>query len=573
MLIYDQTCAAEKRRRRKRGTFPDPPRRVLINEKVCEGCGDCSAKSNCLSVIPTETAFGRKRAIDQSSCNKDYSCVKGFCPSFVSVYGATPRRSHPNAPGAGPVAAPDAAIPAPALPSPTADRPWGILVTGVGGTGVITIGALLGMAAHIEGKGVSVLDMTGLAQKGGAVMSHVRIAPEPEDLHAARLAAGEADAVIGCDLVVAASDDALGKMASERTRAVINAHETATAGVIADRDLEFPGQALQDVIRNTVADDGFDVLDATALATRLMGDSIATNMFMLGYAWQKGLVPLQLASLERAIELNGVAVRASHEAFAWGRRAAVDLDTVAKAAFPAEPVPLKKPYAETLDEIVAARVTELTAYQNAAYAARYEKLVRAVETAEKAKTPGQTGLAVAVARAYFKLLAYKDEYEVARLYSAPEFRRQLRNTFEDGKYRMTAHLAPPLLARRDPATGELQKQEFGPWIFTAFRLLARLKGLRGTRLDVFGRTAERRMERQLIADYEATMRDVIDGLAPDTHDLAVEIAAVPDAIRGFGHIKERAVEAARDHEARLKRLFRDPAARRAARESAKAAAE
>ncbi len=552
VLIYEQTCAAEKRRRRKRGLMDDPPRRVFINERVCEGCGDCSVQSNCISVLPKETEFGRKRAIDQSNCNKDYSCVKGFCPSFVSVYGAAPRKSR----AVGPKSMPDGEIPLPKIPKSV--NPRGILVTGIGGTGVITIGQLLGVAAHIEGKGVSVLDMTGLAQKNGAVMSHVRIADRPEEIYASRVAAGEADAVIGCDVVVAASPDAIRTMKAGATKAVINGYEQMTAAFIQNRDLKFPNAALQAAIGDAVGPEGMHVVDATRIATALMGDAIAGNMFMLGFAFQKGLIPLQLASIEKAIELNAVSVRMNKEAFAWGRRAAHDLEAVAKIAFPAEPVPLARPPAKSLADVIALRVKDLTAYQNRKYAERYERLVGEVRRVEGEKGKGKTGLAEAVARNLYKLMAYKDEYEVARLFTDGTFQRQLREQFQ-GDYAMKFHLAPPLLAPRDPVTGHLRKMTFGPWMMPAFRLLAKMKVLRGTALDVFGRTAERKMERKLVDEYEATVKTLLNSLSPDNHALAVEIASVPDAIRGFGHIKKKSVEDAKSKEATLLKAWHDPA--------------
>ncbi|MCW5770758.1 MAG: indolepyruvate ferredoxin oxidoreductase family protein, partial [Rhodospirillaceae bacterium] len=565
LLIYEQTCAAEKRRRRKRGLMVDPPRRVFINERVCEGCGDCSVQSNCISVTPKETEFGRKRAIDQSNCNKDYSCVKGFCPSFVSVYGAVPRKAKA---ASGPKAAPDGAIPLPAIPSSA--KPFDILVTGIGGTGVITIGQILGMAAHIAGKGVTILDMTGLAQKNGAVMSHVRIADHPEAIHAVRIAAGEADAILGCDVVVAASPEALRTMRPDRTRAVVNAYEQVTAAFIRNRDLDFPGARLRDTVAEAVGPGNLDVVDASKLATALMGDAIGANMFMLGYAFQKGLVPLSLESIEKAIELNAVAVRMNKESFAWGRRAAVDLPAVAKIAFPAEPVPLARPAAKSLADIIALRTKDLTAYQNRSYAERYERLVGEVRRVEAEKAKGRSGLAEAVARNLYKLMAYKDEYEVARLFTDGAFQRQLRDAFQ-GSYKMKFHLAPPLLAPRDPANGHLQKMTFGAWMMPAFRLLASLKGLRGSWLDPFGKSAERKMERKLIGEYEATLRTLLNALTADNHALAVEIASIPDAIRGYGHIKEKSIEEAKAKEATLLKAWHDPT--KAAMWNAKAAAE
>ncbi|MBM3533103.1 MAG: indolepyruvate ferredoxin oxidoreductase family protein [Alphaproteobacteria bacterium] len=544
-LIYDQTCAAEKRRRRKRGTLPDPDRRVIINELVCEGCGDCGVKSNCVSVVPVETEFGRKRAIDQSSCNKDFSCVNGFCPSFVSVEGGKLKKRR----GRG-------EQPFPVLPEPTLppiDEPFGILVTGIGGTGVVTIGALLGMAAHIDEKGVSVLDMTGLAQKGGAVISHVRIAKRPEDIHAVRIAAGGALTVIGCDLVVTGGFDSVAKIEAGKTKVVVNSHETLTGDFSKKPDMAFPGQAFMATLQEAAGQGGVDALEASRIATALLGDSIAVNLFMLGYAWQKGYVPLGREAIERAIELNAVAVEFNKQAFLWGRRAAYDLGLVLKAAG------LEKPEAAaptaTLDEMIAKRVAFLTGYQDAAYARRYEALVRRVAEAERSCAPGHDELARAVARFYFKLLAYKDEYEVARLYADGSFERQLAGTFESYD-RLKFHLAPPMIAERDPISGHLKKKTFGSWTQPAFRVLAKMKGLRGTRFDIFGRTEERRMERQLIADYETTIEELLRRLAPPRHATAVEIASIPEKIRGFGHVKEKSIAEAKAREADLlARLF------------------
>jgi indolepyruvate ferredoxin oxidoreductase len=565
VLIYDQTCATEKRRRRKRGLMADPPKRVLINEQVCEACGDCSRKSNCLSVVPVETEYGRKRQIDQSSCNKDFSCVKGFCPSFVTVHGGALRK--PAATGRDEGSEAWAALPAPVLPA--LDRPYGILVTGVGGTGIVTIGALVGMAAHLEGKGCTVLDQAGLAQKGGPVTTHIRIAPAPEDIHAVRIAAGGANAVLGCDVVVAAGGDALSKMAAGTTRAVVNATDTITADFTRDRDFKVPVRDLLRDVEGQVGAGGLDVVDAARLATGLLGDSIATNPFMLGYAWQRGLVPLSEESLLRAIELNGVAVEMNKRAFLWGRRAAVAPAEVEAAAGAtgagAEAAPEHRRLSAGLDEAIARRVAHLTEYQDAAYAARYRHLVDWVRTVEGQKARGRSGLAEAVAKSYHRLLAYKDEYEVARLYTDGTFLRQLRATFE-GDYRLEFHLAPPLLAERAPETGEPRKKTYGPWMLRAFAALARLKRLRGTRLDPFGWTEERRMERRLIGEYERTVAELLDGLDGHRHALAVEIASIPEDMRGYGHVKEANVKAAKEREARLLAEFRafTPAPRLAA---------
>ncbi len=561
VLVYDQTCAAEKRRRRKRGTFPDPARRVMINEAVCEGCGDCSVKSNCLSVVPVETEFGRKRAIDQSSCNKDFSCLNGFCPSFVTVEGGSLRKPDTTTPVGADAAFDDIELPEPTLPS--VDDPYGILITGVGGTGVVTIGALLGMAAHIEGKGVSVLDMTGLAQKGGAVISHVRIGMSPEELHAVRIAAGSANLVLGCDLVVAAGVDALAKMQPGLTHAVINSHETVTGDFTRDPDFSLNADEMRQTIRVAVGETAADFVAGTRYATALLGDSIATNLFMLGYAWQKGLMPISRAAIEQAIDLNAVAVDFNKSAFVWGRRAAVDEARVARASEPVTPLRLKAPdIATTLEELVERRIRFLTEYQNEAYARRYKDLVVRVQKAEADRAKGREGLTGAVARYYFKLLAYKDEYEVARLFTDGGFARKLHDQFE-GDYKLKFHMAPPLFARRDPDTGELIKQEFGPWMMTAFRILADLKFLRGTAFDVFGYSAERKQERELIADYEATLEEICCGLSSQNHDLAVAIASIPEHIRGYGHVKEEHLEKAEAEKQALLRAFRDPNAPRA----------
>jgi len=559
-IIYDQTCAAEKRRRRKRKLYPDPPKRVVINEAVCEGCGDCGVQSNCLSVIPVETEYGRKRAIDQSSCNKDFSCVKGFCPSFVTVHGGKLRKRKAAGRDAGDGFA---ALPEPALPS--VGEPYGILITGVGGTGVVTIGALLGMAAHLEGKGCSALDMTGLAQKGGAVFTHVRIAEKPEDIHAVRIAAGGARLLLGCDIVVAASFDGLAKIQQGKTTAVINAHETVTGEFTRKPDLEFPGRRLRDLIADAAGRDRTDFVDGTHIATTLCGDSIATNLFMLGYAYQKGLVPVSGAAIEQAIELNATAVEANKQAFIWGRRAAHDRAAVEQLVAQASPEPESHRVATTLEEIVAKRVAYLTAYQDAAYAERYRALVERVRDAERERTPGRSGLAEAVAHYYHKLLAYKDEYEVARLYSDGTFLKAVAAQFE-GDYRLEFNLAPPLAAARDPDTGHLKKRAFGPWMMRAFRLLAGLRHLRGTRLDIFGHSAERKLERQLIADYERIVDELLTGLDHTNHDLAVQIAQIPEQIRGYGHVKQAHLEKARAHEAELLATFRAPAPRRDAAE-------
>ncbi len=546
VLLYDQTCAAEKRRRRKRGKFPDPAKRVVINELVCEGCGDCGVKSNCVSVTPVETEFGRKRTIDQSSCNKDFSCVNGFCPSFVTVEGGSLRKPKKAAAGE-----------FPALPDPipvSAAEPYGILITGIGGTGVVTIGALLGMAAHLEGKGVSVLDMTGLAQKNGAVVSHVRIADSPDQLYATRIAAGEARLVLACDILTGVGYEVVAKMQKRVTKALVNTALVMPADFTRNADLRFPLGSMEQEIRDAVAAGDAEFLDATKLATGLMGDSIATNLFMVGYAYQRALLPLSEASILRAIELNGAAIESNTQSFRWGRLAAVDPQRVLAAAIPAEK-PASQHLSTSLDEIITRRSDFLVGYQDAAYARRYVDFVTKVLAAESTKVPGKTTLTEAVARYYFKLLAIKDEYEVARLYTDGEFEKRVAAQFE-GDYKLTFHLAPPLTNAPDATTGEAKKSTYGPWMMRAFRVMARLKGLRGTAFDIFGRTAERRMERQLITDYEALIDELLPRLAPHNEAIAVELASIPEHIRGYGHVKERHLKAAKVKEADLVAAYR-----------------
>jgi indolepyruvate ferredoxin oxidoreductase len=550
VLIYDQTCAAEKRRRRKRHTYPDPDKRVIINELVCEGCGDCGVQSNCVSVQPLETEWGRKRTIDQSSCNKDFSCVKGFCPSFVTVHGAKLKK------GVGVAADHDLpALPDPKLPA--IDQTYNIIVTGVGGTGVVTIGGILGMAAHLEGRGVGVLDMAGLAQKGGAVFSYMRIAENPDAIHAIRVAAGRADLILGGDIVVAGTRKILAAVKHGATEMIVNTAEFLPGEFTRNADFSLPSERLK---RTIVADAGAEkthFIDAGGIATALFGQSIGANMFMVGYAYQLGAIPLSAAAIEKAIALNGEAVAMNRSAFHWGRRAAVDRATVERLAKPATMMTSDARHlSESFDETLERRVKFLTAYQNAAYAERYRALVGKVKAAEAARTPGRCELTETVARYLFKLMAYKDEYEVARLYTDGAFLKQVESEFDGDNLRFEFHLAPPLLARRDKTTGLPRKMSFGPWILPVFRLLAKLKGLRGTPLDPFGRSLERRTERKLIADYEAMLDEVLAKLSPDNHAIAVALAAIPEKIRGFGHVKQQHLTAAKADEAALFEQFR-----------------
>ena len=553
VIIYEQTCATEKRRRRKRGLLEDPDKRVFINAGVCEGCGDCGVQSNCLAVAPKETALGRKRVIDQNACNKDYSCLKGFCPSFVTVTGATLHKALAVSTEQG----------FPELPTPQRgddelSEPYNILLTGVGGMGVLTIGSIIGMAAHIEGKGVAVLTQTGLAQKFGAVSSHVRIAKKQADIHGVRVPAGKGQLMLGADMVVSSAQASLACLDSSAAVAVVNNHGSPTADFTQDPDAPFPEQAMEQVIGS--ATNAAHFFDASVLGTALLGDAMTSNLILLGFAWQKGLLPLGRDALEQAITLNGVAVEANLQAFLWGRRLAeqpgkvkdlAGLDTLTAAEQNVE--------ADTLENIVSYRASELRKYQNRAYARRYQALVDKVKTVEQKLGAAELTLTNSVARNYYKLLAYKDEYEVARLYTDGEFAESLKRQF-DGDYKLTFHLAPPLLSKRDPETGHLIKREFGPWMLPAFRVLAKFKFLRGTALDVFGRSEERKLERSLIGDYEQQVEQLLSLLveqnaSPENLAIAVEIAGLPYFMRGFGHVKEANITTAqRRGSALLKQL-------------------
>ena len=552
VLIYDQTCAAEKRRRRKRGLYPDPDKRVIINELMCEGCGDCGVQSNCVSIQPLETEFGRKRRIDQSSCNKDYSCLKGFCPALVTVHGGKPKRRSAVIEG---MALPD--LPAPQRPA--LDKPYTMIVTGIGGTGVVTIGGIVAMAAHLEGKGAGVIDMSGLAQKGGPVHSHIRIAAQPEDIHAIRVPAGGADFVLGGDMVVAGSKKVLDTVKQGRTQLVVNLAEFLPGEFTRDADFTLPNKRIERAIADAAGSARAHFVDATRLASGLLGNSIGANIFLLGYAWQLGTVPLSAEAIEQAIVLNGEAVAMNHAAFRWGRVAAADPARVEALLRPqTDEETDDRRLSQSFDEMVARRVQFLTGYQNAAYAERYRAFVERAKSVEATLTPEKCGFAEAVARYLFKLMAYKDEYEVARLYADASFTRQFNNEF-DGDMRLEFHLAPSLFAPRDRITGLPRKLTFGGWMLTVFRALATLKFLRGTVIDPFGYTQERRIERKLIGDYEAMLNEIMPRLTPDNHHLATGLAAVPEKIRGFGHVKARHLTAAKADEAALLEQFRSTA--------------
>jgi len=545
VIVYDQRCASEKRRRRKRGLMPESPTRVFINPDVCEGCGDCSTTSNCLSVLPKKTELGTKRQIDQSACNRDFSCLDGFCPSFVTVEGADlPSGSRQDAGEENPV---DILLIDP--PMPELDRPWNVLVTGIGGTGVLTVGSLLAMAAHLEGKGCSTLNQTGLAQKFGAVVSHVRVAGRQSDIHAVRIPDGGADLLLGCDLVVSAMPEALARLDPERSHSVVNTYENPTADFIHNDQYEFPGSQMQSLIVGETGEGKAHFVNATRVARDLLGDSIASNLFLLGYAYQKGMIPVEAESINRAVELNGVAVEFNQQAFLWGRRAAVDLQLVEIRAGGATPV---QEILSRLDDIIEWRYDFLVKYQDRAYADRYRTLVEAARQAENGLNgPATTSLAEAVARSAFRLMAYKDEYEIARLYSDGRFLENLKNQFS-GDFKFSFHMAPPWLSKKDPLTGHLQKRRFPGAALKVFKILSRLRFLRGSAWDPFGRTRERRLERRLIREYEDDIRSIADQLNERNYAAAIAIAGLPEMVKGFGHIKMANIE--KFHEAR-KDLF------------------
>jgi indolepyruvate ferredoxin oxidoreductase len=521
IIIFDQTCAAEKRRRRKRKQMVDPDRRIFINSAVCEGCGDCSVQSNCVSVEPIETDFGRKRRINQSSCNKDYSCVKGFCPSFITVDGAQVKKSTAEFDASG--------LPDPVVPAP--GHGFNIMVTGIGGTGVLTVSALLGTAAHIEGLASTTADMAGLAQKGGAVYSHVRIAGSNDDLLSPRIMAGSADLVLACDAVVAADKPTQSLMVPGRTAVIANADIAPTSDFVRNRDFDFRSAQVERAIRQASNPNACDFVAADTVATALLGDAIGSNILLMGYAWQKGLIPLKVQSIEAAIELNGVAVAFNKKAFALGRLLATRPDQVL-ALVEATRGPQPEPPATTLDEMIARREADLVLYQDSAYAARFRAVVA------KARAAGGDALGEAVAKSLYKLMAYKDEYEVARLYSDGRYRAAFDAQFAGGNPRIL--LAPPLISRIDPATGRPKKISFGPWVFKAFGVLAKLKGLRGSKLDIFGYSEERRHERADIAAFEAEVEALCRDVNSANIGLALAIARLPMDVRGFGPVKAKA---------------------------------
>ena len=532
VIIFDQTCAAEKRRRRKRGLMPESPVRVFIHPEICEGCGDCSTQSNCLSVLPKKTALGTKRQIDQGACNQDFSCLKGFCPSFITVTGGqySTARDRPQI---------DVEFPLPTPPVPDPDRPWNILVAGVGGTGVLTVGSILAMAAHIEGKGCSTLNQTGLAQKFGAVVSHVRIARAQSDIFAVRIPDRNADLLLGCDLVVSASRETLARFSRERTHAVVNSYENPTADFIHDKNYQFPAQEMRSIIKQEAIADKTEFTNATVLARDLTGNAIGSNLFLLGYAFQQGLIPVSEASILKAIELNGVAVKLNCDAFTWGRRTVIKPELVQAQTS----LDCTNEIPESLDELIRYRYSVLVSYQNSDYADRYLTLLETVRNFEQScKTPpDDLALTATVAQNYFRLLAYKDEYEIARLFSENSFIDEVRAKFQ-GNFTLDLHMAPPLLSKKDTHTGHLLKRRFPGSTLKILKLLSKLKFLRGSIFDIFGRSPERKLERKLIVEYEDDVKLILSRLADGDSASCLALANLPEVIRGFGHIKLANIE-------------------------------
>ncbi len=548
VLIYDQTCAAEKRRRRKRGTYPDPDKRVIINELVCEGCGDCGVQSNCVSIQPVETEFGRKRRIDQSSCNKDFSCINGFCPSFVTVHGAKIKKAQ----AVGQEIDPLEDVPSPQTVSLDKDG-WSSIINGVGGTGVVTIGALLGMAAHIEGKGCGMIDMAGLAQKGGAVMSHLRIAKSPDDIHSIRVSAGKADLVLGCDLVVSGAAKVLASVREGQTLFVANTAEVMPGDFARSIDFTLPTERLKRAIHKAAGEDNAFFFDATRAAATLFGSTLASNVFMLGFAYQHGGLPLSAEAVEKAIELNGQSVQMNINAFRWGRRAAHQPEFVRETIERNRETLEDREISTSLDEVISRRFDYLTAYQNKAYADRYLAQIAKIRALEEAADAQSLPLTDTVARNLFKAMAIKDEYEVARLYTDGSFAKQISNQFSDWR-KLEFHLAPPTFSHANEGE-QPRKSSFGPWMMSAFRILARLKGIRGSFADIFGYSSERRMERQLLDEYFEDLKLIAENFRPENIDNCQALAGIPSNIRGFGHIKLANAEAARLERARLRRAM------------------
>lgn len=559
LIIYDQTCASEKRRRRKRGTYPDPAKRLVINHRVCEGCGDCGVASNCTSLQPLETPFGRKRTIDQSSCNKDYACVEGFCPSFVTVEGGKLRSKVPASEGRAQL---PEAIPLPEIDPLPDDRSFNVLITGVGGTGIVTIGAVLGMAAHIDDIAVSVVDQLGFAQKGGSVVTHIRLAKNRDDIHAPRINGAATDTLLACDMLVSGHDKINPALDTRRTAGVVNTTSQFTGDFTQNGDLGFPAETLESRLLSSTREGALSLLPASQLALSILGDTLAANLLVTGYAWQKGLLPISREAIRSALELNGIAVTWNQEAFEWGR-ALADQPALIEELLAGDTMVVKFLDADRERPLSALLAEELIAYQDQAYAQRYTQWLSKIDQHIDQAVGLNQELSDVIARSLFKLMAYKDEYEVARLHSSPKFLKTLAQQF-DGDYRLAFNLAPPLLSRIDKATGRPQKIRFGSWMLHGFKLLATCKKLRNTRFDPFGYTAERRLERQLISDYQHLIEGLVKNLTPDKKDLFSQIAALPISIRGYGHIKLASIDGYQEQLTNLLEAWSIPIAKTAA---------
>ena len=540
VIIYDQYCATELRRRRKRGLATEPDKRIFINPLVCEGCGDCGSESNCIAIEPLESKFGRKREINQSACNKDYSCTKGYCPSFLTVTGGTLKKKG-NTPGSLTNRSNhlNEDLPTPVVAELT--TPFNILLTGIGGSGVITLGAILGTAAHLEGKGASTLDVAGLAQRNGPVTSHLRVANSPEELHSTRIATGTADLIVGCDIVVTTGMESISKINKDKTNMVINSHVAPTSTFASNPNLDLSSARMIKGLKAVTSDELIHFINATKFATSLMGNAIAANLFLVGYAIQKGLFPISLPAIERAIELNGVSVEMNKESIYWGRLAALNIKKVESIAFSEIP---STEIIETLESVIEDRYDFLVNYQNKKYADKYKSLVLQIINADKSISNKKEALSMAVAKFYFKLMAYKDEYEVARLHTGDEIKKYLEDKL-DGDYKIEYSLAPPVFGGRDKRTGRYPKRKLPSATYYLFSIMKQFKFLRGTAFDLFGMSSHRKTERALISEYEGMMSEIIAKINIDNYDAATKIASLPDHIKGYDVVKELNIEKAK----------------------------
>ena len=542
-IIYDQTCAAEKRRRIKKSILPEPNKKIFINEKVCEGCGDCGIQSNCISIVPVETEYGRKRQIDQSNCNKDYSCVDGFCPSFVSFVGDVKLKTNVNN---SLIERINSTISEPILPE--IQQSYGIMIAGIGGTGVVTIGAILATAAQIDGKGSGVLDMTGLAQKGGAVKSFLRIFNDPKEISTIRLSYGDTNLLMGFDLLVANDEEVLKTLDKQKTKSIINSDEIMTGEFTRDKNFFLPFDKMKENLINILGKNNIDFMPSNTITNKILGDSILSNMFIVGNAYQSGLIPIKANAIEHAIQLNGVSIDENIHAFRLGRHSINMKEEILNLIYEKEKV------ITNFDEKFVDRYNFLIKYQNKKYADKYKELVDYVKKCEEKISVDIKNFSNAVAINYFKLMSYKDEYEIARLYSDNEFINKINETFE-GNFKINYHLSPPIFSTKDKVTGYPLKINFGSWIMILFKFISLFKFLRGTYFDLFGYFEERKIERLLINNYKDRILEICSKLTIENYALAVEIASTPDQIRGFGYIKEKNIEIAKRCEDKLMSAF------------------